>query len=212
MFNLTFFELLQKGGITVIVLGFFSIVSIAVMLERAFFFRSFKRGIDLFYRALADVVAKGGAEAGAILCTNAASPLASIYVAGYARRKKGRDEVLRAMELAGRGELSRLDRLVGLLGTIGSTAPFIGLFGTVLGIIRAFSNLSSAHASLGPAAVADGIAEALVATAVGLFVAVPAVMAYNYFVRTSSKYALVLEAKSSEFVDMIMADNDKRES
>lgn len=206
MSNLTFFELLQKGGITVIVLGFFSVVSIAVMFERAFFFRRFRLAIDGLYNTLADAVAKGGAEAGAVLCADAASPLASVYAAGYARRKKGREEVLRAMELAGRGELSGLDRFVGLLGTIGSTAPFVGLFGTVLGIIRAFASLSSAHSSLGPAAVADGIAEALVATAVGLFVAVPAVMAYNYFVRTSSKYALLLETKSSEFVDAMMTD------
>lgn len=71
---------------------------------------------------------------------------------------------------------------MGILGTIGNVTPFIGLFGTVIGIMRAFHDLSLSSGG-GPAVVASGIAEALVATAMGLFVAVPAVIFYNYFVR-----------------------------
>lgn len=106
------------------------------------------------------------------------------------------------MELAGKAEISRLERFLGALGTIGATAPFIGLFGTVIGIIRAFSDLAIAEGA-SPSAVADGIAEALVATATGLFVAVPAVMAYNYFVRRASKCALDIEVAASGFTDAL---------
>jgi biopolymer transport protein ExbB len=79
-----------------------------------------------------------------------------------------------------------LDRRIAILGTLGSNAPFIGLFGTVLGIIHAFHSLAQ-NTKGGPGAVMSGISEALVATALGLFVAIPAVAAYNYFVRYIKK-------------------------
>ena len=226
-------ELLAKGGITVVILLFFSVISIAVMIERAWTFRRFRIVVESFYAELSCVVKDSGVggyspqrgispeggntpSAATALCASKPSPLSAVYLAGYAKKNAGRDEVLRAMELAGRGEVAKLDRFVGVLGTIGSTAPFVGLFGTVLGIIRAFSGLAASQGA-SPAAVADGIAEALVATAVGLFVAVPAVIAYNYFVRTVNKHALNLETTSSEFVEHILSGDkdgmeDKRQS
>lgn len=198
--DLTFLELLAKGGVTVMVLGFLSVLSIAIMLERAWAFRRFSASL----RAGAEELgcASGGLSGvestARALASGCDSPVAVVFLAGYEKRGTTREEVSEAMELAARAEISRLDRFLGILGTIGSTAPFIGLFGTVLGIIRAFSDLAVA-AGASPAAVADGIAEALVATAAGLFVAVPAVMAYNYFVRTAGKRALELEVASRGF-------------
>jgi len=128
--------------------------------------------------------------------------LSEVLLSGLSRSGRSKEEVNEAMELAGRRELLKLEKSLGILGTIGSTAPFIGLFGTVLGIIRAFSDLAIAQGA-SPAAVADGIAEALIATAAGLFVAVPAVVAYNYFVRSASRHALELEASASEFISRI---------
>lgn len=204
MANLTFMELLAKGGITVVILLFFSVISIAVMIERAWTFRRFRIGLEFSFDELARVVKDSGPAAAAGFCASKPSPLSSIYLAGYAKKSGGRESVLLAMELAGRVEIARLDRFVGALGTIGSTSPFVGLFGTVLGIINAFSGLAASQGA-SPAAVADGIAEALVATAAGLFVAIPAVIAYNYFVRSINKHALNLEKISSEFVDDILS-------
>lgn len=200
--NLSFTALLQKGGVTVVLLGFLSIFSIAVMLERAWTFHKFRKGLRAFFPALSQTVMENGVGVAAKLCSANTSPIAPVFLAGYGKKGMGRDEVSRAMELAGRAELVRLERFLGVLGTIGSTAPFVGLFGTVLGIIRAFSDLAIAQGA-SPAAVADGIAEALVATATGLFVAVPAVVAYNYFVRAASRHALELETLSSEFIEPI---------
>ncbi|MBI5888571.1 MAG: MotA/TolQ/ExbB proton channel family protein [Deltaproteobacteria bacterium] len=205
MFNdLTIIGLLQKGGVTVIVLLIFSLISIAVMLERAWAFRRFRLGIKESYGRLSRTLEEGGAAVAAALCEKESGPLAKVYLAGYAKTAKGRDAVERAMELAGRAEIAGLERFLGVLGTIGSTAPFVGLFGTVIGIIRAFSDLAVSQGA-SPAAVADGIAEALVATATGLFVAVPAVMAYNYFVRATSRYALTLETEAAEFTEAFLA-------
>ena len=119
------------------------------------------------------------------------SPLAAMFLAGYrdqaALRRLGKDESFSRNAVEGiiarlgwvqAEELQRLDRGVSFLATTGSSAPFIGLFGTVIGIMNAFRDIGlSGSASL--AVVAPGIAEALVATAVGLFAAIPAVMGYN---------------------------------
>lgn len=194
--------MLQKGGITVVVLAFLSVLSIAITLERAWAFRRFARALNDSFSSIRSAVKEGGLQAAAIVCRAQPSPLSEVLLSGLSRSGKGKEEVNEAMELAGRRELSKLERSLGILGTIGSTAPFIGLFGTVLGIIRAFSDLAVAQGA-SPAAVADGIAEALIATAAGLFVAVPAVVAYNYFVRTASRHALDLEASASEFTGRI---------
>lgn len=205
--DLTLIGLLHKGGITVVILLLFSMISIAVMLERAWAFRTFKRDLADFYVILKRTLKESGVKGAAALCGGNSTALANVFMSGYARRGKDREEVLRAMELAGRTEVSRLERFLGVLGTIGSTAPFVGLFGTVIGIIRAFSDLAASQGA-SPAAVADGIAEALVATATGLFVAVPAVIAYNYFVRSTSKCALVLETRANEFTEVFLEGKD----
>lgn len=200
--DLSVLALLQKGGITVVVLALLSVLSIAIMLERAWAFRRFRLALDESFTALRNALREGGIPAIDGFCTARSSPLAAVLLSGLSRKGRGKEEVAEAMELAGRRELLRLERSLGVLGTIGSTAPFIGLFGTVLGIIRAFSDLAIAEGA-SPAAVADGIAEALIATAAGLFVAVPAVVAYNYFVRSASRHALELEASASEFTEAI---------
>jgi biopolymer transport protein ExbB/TolQ len=204
--NLSFVGLLQKGGMTVIVLLFLSIVSIAIMLERYWAFRKFRKELKGFYEVLSQTLKDSNLSVAVGLCRGQTSPLAQVFLSGYRKAGKGKDEILRAMELAGRAELAKLERFLGILGTVGSTTPFIGLFGTVLGIIRAFSDMAASQGA-GPAAVADGIAEALVATATGLFVAIPAVMAYNYFVRSSAKCALDLETATAEFTDVLLTAN-----
>lgn len=194
--------MLQKGGITVVVLTLLSVLSIAITLERAWAFNRFARALNETFSAIKDAMKEGGLQAVSTVCRVKPSPLSEVILSGLSRSGRSKEEVNEAMELAGRRELLRLERSLGVLGTIGSTAPFIGLFGTVLGIIRAFSDLAIAQGG-SPAAVADGIAEALIATAAGLFVAVPAVVAYNYFVRSASRHALELETSASEFTTRI---------
>lgn len=204
--DLSFLALLQKGGITVVVLALLSVLSIAITLERAWVFRRFRLALSDSFSSIRDAMKEGGLQAVSHLCRAKPSPLSEVLLSGLARSGRSKEEVNEAMELAGRREILKLEKTLGILGTIGSTAPFIGLFGTVLGIIRAFSDLAIAQGG-SPAAVADGIAEALIATAAGLFVAVPAVVAYNYFVRSASRHALELEASASEFTSRISEGN-----
>ena len=95
-----------------------------------------------------------------------------------------------------------MERYLVVLGTMGNTAPFVGLFGTVVGIIKAFRDLALAGAG-GPAVVAKGIAEALVATAGGLAVAIPAVIVYNFFQRRVKSLSVEMEVVSSRLLVML---------
>ena len=198
--DLTLIDLVAKGGVTVVVLAIFSLVSIAIMIERAWTFRAFRSALPVSFDLLSAALKSKGLTAAVELSKEKATPLGNVFLSGYSKRSAGREEVLRAMELSGRGEIAGLQSRLGIIGTIGSTAPFIGLFGTVLGIIRAFSDMAITE-GVSPAVVSNGIAEALVATAAGLFVAIPAVMAYNYCVRTVQREALKLETFASEFTD-----------
>ncbi|MFQ5586159.1 MAG: MotA/TolQ/ExbB proton channel family protein [Thermodesulfobacteriota bacterium] len=206
--DLTLFQLLQKGGYVMILLGGFSILSIGVMLERAWSFSRFGRAMREFPVEFTRIFKSGGVDEASRLCDGHASPPANVFRAGLAVLQQGAEEMAERMELSARREIAELERYLGVLGTIGNTAPFVGLFGTVIGIIRAFNDLAGAEGA-GPSVVADGIAEALVATAAGLFVAVPAVIAYNYFTRRVARYSLELEMRSKEIVTTLTSQGEE---
>lgn len=199
--GLSFFQMLQKGGWTMAALAGFSILSIAVMLERAWVYHKAERGIMQFLINLKKYLKTSDMEGAIALCEATGTPVASTIRAGLLRKPDGREAMHDAMEVVARQEMLLLEKNLGILGTTGNVAPFVGLFGTVLGIIRAFHDLSLASGG-GPAVVAGGIAEALVATAGGLFVAVPAVIAFNYFTRRLSRMMTELEARASEAIDL----------
>ena len=159
-----------------------SIVSVAVMLERA---RTFYRGRfaeEAFISEIEPLLAEGAWSDVATRCETTPGFEPQVLLAGLSQLPRGRQSAEEAME-AERIRLGQvLEKHLGFLGTMGANAPFIGLFGTVLGIIHAFKDMALAEGGGGPA-VMSGIAEALVATAVGLLVAIPAVMAYNFFHR-----------------------------
>ena len=138
--------------------------------------------------------------------------LAEIFRAGYSEYqsqkdhgsmdKKSIESVRRAMQASYNRELDVLDRHLPFLASVGSVSPYIGLFGTVWGIMNAFIGLSNvAQATL--AQVAPGIAEALIATAIGLFAAIPAVIAYNRFAAKVDRLSLRFESFMEEFINII---------
>ncbi len=141
---------------------------------------------------------------------NKKSHLAKVVVAGLQEYKSQGDATEDELD-ASRRALERTEAIVhaelkkGLSGlaTIGSTAPFVGLFGTVVGILNAFKGISGAHET-GLAAVAGGISEALVTTAVGLFVAIPAVWMFNYFTSRVEIFDVEMENSSNELIDYFL--------
>lgn len=161
---------------------FLSLASVAVMLERALVFYRHRFPEAAFLAALEPFLIKGQWEEAADLCRQSRALEARVLLAGLSQVPRGREAVQEAMEAERIQVNLLLERRLSFLGTLGANAPFIGLFGTVIGIIHAFKDLSLAEGGGGPAVMA-GIAEALVATAVGLLVAIPAVVMYNFFHR-----------------------------
>jgi biopolymer transport protein ExbB len=158
---------------------FLSVVSVAVMVERAIFLRA-RGDADALAREIRSLLKGGDVEGARQALAGRTAPAAVVAAAGLDHFDRGTDAVGEAMAGAKARLRVDLERNLGVLGTLGNNAPFIGLFGTVLGIIKAFADLSH-NSGGGAATVMAGISEALVSTAVGLMVAIPAVIAFNFF-------------------------------
>ena len=190
----------------------FSLISWALIFQKFGLFGRIRRESDQFLKIFR--ATKGIANPQGLV--SAGSPFSSVYAAGYRElqsqltgagnpslpRLKSMQAVTVSMQLASAEEVRRVEKGMSWLATTAGVTPFIGLFGTVWGIIDAFSGLgTSGSASL--RAVAPGIAEALVTTAAGLFAAIPALIAYNYFLQDIRDLAQRLDTFSLEFAVQI---------
>ncbi len=184
---------LGAGWVLLLMFGL-SVISVAVMLERAWLFVSLRDDIPKLMRDLAALLRAGDWDGARRRLEASPSAEAAVVVAGLVEAPRGAQAAEEAMAGASALQRTRLERRLAFLGTVGNNAPFIGLLGTVIGIVAAFDELSreattaatagaAANAASVSATLQSHISEALVATAVGLFVAIPAVAAYNYFQR-----------------------------
>jgi len=197
--------------VVVVILFFLSAWSIGIMIDRYLAHSGARKQSRAFAPAVAGALREGKLdEAIKIADRHKKSHLAKVVVAGLqefrAHQMSGDisgEEIeasRRALERASAIVHAELKRGISVLATIGSTAPFVGLFGTVVGIINAFKGIST-EKSTGLGAVAGGISEALVTTAIGLFVAIPAVWAYNYFTEKVQAFDVEMDNSSSELID-----------
>lgn len=200
--DLNFWQMFLKGGITVFILLGISILSWWIIIERIIRFYQMRIDTRDFLDKIKKMIQKKEFDSAIMLAESTPGPVASVILAGLRNKDLDRTKLENIMQRELNYEAERMQKYLDILGTIGNVTPFIGLFGTVLGIIRAFHDLSVATGG-GPAVVANGIAEALVATAMGLFVAVPAVIAYNLFVKKIDRIETECINASSEFLDII---------
>jgi len=196
--------------LVVITMAIMSIASLVVMAERLIVFRKSRGESRNFALKMGEILTKGdiAAAANTNLGKNVGH-LGRVIGAGltaYRLSPNNRDvqieSVARALERQAQREVQSLKRGLGLLATVGSTAPFVGLLGTVMGIVTAFQQMA-ASGSGGIGTVSAGIAEALVTTAFGLLVAIPAVMAYNYLQAWVDARAVDISESSNEFLDVV---------
>jgi biopolymer transport protein ExbB len=203
---------MAKG--VIVVLGIMSAWSIGVFIDRVLAFSAAKKQSREFAPLVAGCLKEGKIdEAIAVSEQNSKSHLAKVVVAGLQEFQAHQasaeisGEVVeaskRALERAIAITTAELKRGISTLATIGSTAPFVGLFGTVVGIINAFQGMSS-EKTTGLSAVAGGISEALITTAFGLAVAVPAVWFYNYFNTKMESFGVEMNNSSSELIDYFL--------
>jgi biopolymer transport protein ExbB len=173
------FTLLGSEWVLWLLIGL-SLLSVTIMVERGLFLSASRIDFEALGKELLSFLKDGDAAGARRALAGQRAPESQIAVAGLEQYGRGSEAMSEAMASAKSRLRMELEKNLGVLGTLGNNAPFIGLFGTVLGIIKAFADLSHNQAG-GAAAVMSGISEALVATAVGLMVAIPAVIAFNYF-------------------------------
>jgi biopolymer transport protein ExbB/biopolymer transport protein TolQ len=198
----------------IIALLIMSVYSIGIMIDKWRTFRASRQQslefLPLFVRCLKDSKFQEAVETSRKYNR---SHLARVVVAGLMEYLNDEGEfkdnhdlvgaVGRALERAVALTSAEMKKGLGVLATIGSTAPFVGLFGTVIGIIAAFQGIATTGSG-GIAAVSAGIAEALIATAFGLFVAIPAVMAFNYFTGLLERFQVEMSNSSAELMDFFL--------
>jgi biopolymer transport protein ExbB len=199
--------LLRSGTSWVLwLLGGLSVVSIAIIVERWLFLRSKQCEPQAIAGKLRIHLARRDFAAALMELAGSPSVAAAIATAGLELAELGPGAAEKSMQSAAAMERGRLERWLTYLATVGNNAPFVGLFGTVIGIIGAFEELghgtvlrgaASAPSQLASQAVMTSIAEALVATAVGILVALPAVAAFNYFQRRITSLLLATDALSN---------------
>ena len=195
----------------VAVLGVMSVASLVVMAERLIVFNRSRSESRNFAEKMANTLAKNdlmtvaGTKVG-----DKVGHLGRVIGAGLNALRLSTDKdkdlqvesVARALERQAQREVQSLKRGLGLLATVGSTAPFVGLLGTVMGIVNAFQSMALTGSG-GLGTVSAGIAEALITTAFGLLVAIPAVMAYNYLQGWVDARAVDIAESSNEFLDVV---------
>jgi biopolymer transport protein TolQ len=200
--------ILQAGyvvkGVLVLLL-FFSVVSWAIIFFKHRYFSRAHKETDQFLRAY-----RSGRDPKAIYQATrhfTISPIANVFRAVYTdEMHQGKSEIKRLLKRYEALESAKLEKYLNFLATTGSTTPFIGLFGTVWGIMNTFRNIGTTGAA-SLAIVTPGIAESLIATAAGLAAAIPAVIAYNYYLSVARRLIIEMEDFSEELLDFFTKED-----
>ncbi|MGA2140795.1 MAG: MotA/TolQ/ExbB proton channel family protein [Brevinematales bacterium] len=201
----TLWDFLQMGLYTMTVLVICSIISLTFILERAYHIRSKTRvKRPAFMSKIKSYIESNSLQGAVAYAGTIISPLARVVQAGLLLVGKSDEKITNAMDRQISIEVKELEKYTGIIGSIGSTVVYIGLFGTVLGIIKAFQDIASAAGSgTGITGVVAGIAEALITTASGIAVAVPSVIAYNTIMNKIDTMSADMEICASETLDLL---------
>jgi biopolymer transport protein TolQ len=207
--NHSVLQLILQAGLVVkgvlLILLFFSVFSWAIIFYKQRYFSKSNRESEHFLRSYR--TNKNTADLYKMTKNLQMSPIANVFKSVYTdETSRDKNEVKRILRRYETLESVKLEKYLNFLATTGSSTPFIGLFGTVWGIMNAFQGIGSAgSASL--AIVAPGIAEALIATAVGLAAAIPAVIAYNYYLSTARKMIIDMEDFSEDLLELFTKES-----
>lgn len=200
-------ELVQAGGWLMIPIIGCSVVAAAICVERLWTLQPSRVVPKNLTAQVWAMVKHSDVDPQKLRDLRAQSPLGQIYAAGLLSARRGRATMKEAMEEAANGVVHELERYLTPLGTIATASPLLGLLGTVVGMIQMFSALfieGTGNAN----ALSGGIAKALVTTAAGLFVAIPSLMFYRFFLRRVDDLVVMLEQESNKLVDVVHGERD----
>jgi len=197
------FEIFLKGGLIIWFILATSILGLAVVIDRFIVIRRAKINVPAFMIRLRGLIKKNDISGAVSVCMQEKSPIANIIRKGLKKYKFGHSRVKESIENAGKQEVSKLEKGLSILATIAGIAPLLGFLGTVTGMISAFMTIEDLAGSANPSDLAGGIWEALLTTAFGLIVGIPAFAFYNYFVNGVKKLVGDMETVANDVVDTL---------
>jgi len=203
------FDLFLKGGIIMWFILACSLLAVYIITQK--FLTLSKANVDggKFVLQLRTLLTKGEVSAALSLCSEKPSPLANILRSGLLKMKDTHQEVKDAIESAAKNEVYQLERGIGLLASIAGVAPLLGFLGTVTGMISAFRVIEVNQGIVNPQILASGIWEALLTTAFGLIIGIPAYFMYNYFVTRIGHFVFETENSCNDFLDIALTEQRK---
>ena len=199
------FELIVKGGPVMIPILAGSVIGLAIILERLW---AFRRAGNLdsysFVQQVYKLLKNGEMQAAVNLCAaHEKAPLAAVFKVGIERRMHPHDRLEKILEQAGNNQVAKLERFLGLLASVVSIEPLLGFLGTITGLIKAFMSWEKAGANVKVNALAGGMYQAMITTAAGLMVAIPAALFYNCFVGRVRQVSNDLTNHAIQLVDLL---------
>jgi biopolymer transport protein ExbB len=196
-------ETLVKGGPVMIPIALSSVLALAVLLERMWYFWRTRVNTEHVVESLRPPLSEGKYLEALQVARQYPASVAGVLSAGIAYADRGVDEMRMHLDLAGRDEVQRMEKGLPILGTVTTIAPLLGLLGTVTGIIRSFRVLSAMQGIEGPSALSAGIAEALITTAAGLSIAIPAAVAFEWCSSVIDQRIQEINRMSNQIVDIV---------
>jgi len=197
------FSIFLKGGILMWPILLCSIIGLAVVIDRYVVIRKAKINVPAFMVRIRGFIKKKDISGAVSHCMEEKSPVANVVRKGLKKYKLGHERVKESIENAGSQEVSKLEKGLPILATISGIAPLLGFLGTVTGMISAFMRIEDLQGSANPSDLAGGIWEALITTAFGLIVGIPALALYNYFVSAVKKLVGEIEMVANDVVDVV---------
>ncbi len=199
------FHYSSNWNIILIVIGICSLLSFTIFIERLMHLRKSEIDTNAFIIALRKSIQDGNIVEAIQTCEKTRGTISNIVKAGLTKHNRGKEEIENAMEISGLIEIAQLEKNAKILSIIAHIAPLIGLLGTVLGFIQAFSEMRmSGLVDISATRIGEAMEYALVTTAFGLVVAIPSVLAYNYIVSRVEGFVLEIQTTSSEIVDLLV--------
>ena len=205
--TLSVIELITSGGIggglVMGALGILSVFAIYILIERFSVIKKASVENENFLKSIRNFVEAKDIEAAKTLCRNTDSPISRMIEKGVNRIEKPMTDISAAIENQGKLEVFKMENNLASLATISGAAPMIGFLGTVIGMIVAFHEMASAGGNIDVEMLSKGIYMAMTTTVAGLIVGIIAFIAYNYLVAKVDKVVFMLEAKTTEFLDVL---------
>ena len=201
--KLSIWDMAQKGGWIMLVLAIFSVIAVYIFIERFLIINKASKEENNFMNNIRDFMHNGQIEPAMTLCKSNSSPIARMIEKGISRIGKPLNDINAAIENVGKLEVSRLEKNIATLATIAGAGPMIGFLGTVIGMIVAFYDMSMAGNNIDIALLSNGIYQAMVTTVAGLIVGIVAYICYNILVARIEKLVYKLEARATEFMDLL---------